>query len=322
MPKNMLIPGNMLVGGPSVAQSMQNAEAIRGSQNRNMLAEKQIASYDEDRETERENAKFTREATALNTAIKTKGTPDQQMEIYTSLGGSGKPSFQGENVTISYGEYDLSGPSDVVAEHFGVLTQSKNPAQLAKDPRFVAHGAHNGISMKKRKETDKKTKYTEDDALYNQLAKRYGATDLYGLDEDKAKKASEAAVRAKRYINEDMPRVKAIHKAFTEVESEFNTKEKISKLPPANRGWFDFSSNKDETKKQVKKLRSEKVSDEMIEAKLIDAGWDDKEVADIMGKKASKGKSLDKATALSFLKEAGGDKDKAREIAKEKGFIF
>jgi hypothetical protein len=38
--------------------------------------------------------------------------------------------------------------------------------------------------------------------------------------------------------------------------------------------------------------------------------------------KASKQKTLDKTTALSILKEAGGDKNKARQIAKERGYSF
>lgn len=39
-------------------------------------------------------------------------------------------------------------------------------------------------------------------------------------------------------------------------------------------------------------------------------------------KPAASGKALDQATATSILQEAGGDKDKARKLAKERGFVF
>jgi len=39
-------------------------------------------------------------------------------------------------------------------------------------------------------------------------------------------------------------------------------------------------------------------------------------------KAAATGKALDQATATSILQEAGGDKDKARKIAKERGYTF
>jgi lysozyme family protein len=39
-------------------------------------------------------------------------------------------------------------------------------------------------------------------------------------------------------------------------------------------------------------------------------------------KAAATGKVLDQATATSILQEAGGDKDKARKLAKERGFVF
>lgn len=173
-----------------------------------------------------------------------------------------------------------------------------------------------------------------DDAIVNQMRRMYGETDIHGLDENKANKALDAANLAKTYIQGGMGRIPAMQQAFKAVQQGAKVEEEVKDLPSASRPIMGMGGNSDEVKDKVAGLRAQGASDEMISTRLIDAGWNDAEIAGIMGagkpeaaapagqKTSGEGKSLNAETAAALLKEAGGDKAKARELAKQRGYRF
>jgi hypothetical protein len=159
MPNLLIQPAKV----PSVSQAARNALAIRnqefqgqvaqeqlkGTKTRNMLAEKQLGSYDEDRETVKKQRHHQLEASAITAALKGT-TQEQQRAFYESAGGTNpdlKFNIAAGDVELDYGVHTIKGPGAIVSEMFDVI--SKDP-QWAENPKTWQWFTKNGGSMTKR----------------------------------------------------------------------------------------------------------------------------------------------------------------------------
>jgi len=144
---------------PSISRAASNAlamratqENIRGTQNRNLLAEKQLAGYDAAQETAAQQQGYQNEARAISTALQA-GSTEQANQIYKRLGGKSDMgiSIIGNDVSIDYGVSIIKGPPGSVAEFMERVsvdpTLMTDPAKAAKTRALMAE---NGISLEKR----------------------------------------------------------------------------------------------------------------------------------------------------------------------------
>ena len=156
MPVNVLAPR---VQVPSIAKAARNAlsmrqaqETISGTGTGNLLAEKQLSNYDEDRETKAKNQELQNEARAVSTALKA-GNTEQATQIYKSLGGKSDMGVTiiGDDVSIDYGVSTIKGPSGPVAE---LMEQVSNDPTWMTDPAKAAQTrawmAAKGISLEQK----------------------------------------------------------------------------------------------------------------------------------------------------------------------------
>jgi hypothetical protein len=153
---------------PSIAKAAGNALNMRsaqiqmqGAEMQNALTQKKLGSYDEDREYQKKLQHFQTEAQALTAAFKS-GNPDQAKKIYLNLGGNPVASmdFEGDDVSIDYGESTVKGTRKHVTELFEKI--GEDPA-WAKDPKTWAWAAARGISVER-----KEAKETPDQKLERQ----------------------------------------------------------------------------------------------------------------------------------------------------------
>lgn len=153
---------NLLAGGgssvPSIASGARNALAMKSAQLRNVLAEKKIGTFDEDREAQKKLREIQTEATAISTALRAINTK-QATEIYNSLGGKSKSgiSITGKDVSMDYGDNTFSGPMAAVSELMENI--SKDPT-WANNPKTKAWSAARGISSIQSKAALAKLKKT------------------------------------------------------------------------------------------------------------------------------------------------------------------
>lgn len=129
---------------PSPSRAAQNALAMRRAQIGNVLAEKQLSTFDEDREIQKHLRDIQTEANAINTALRA-GDSKQATDIYKRLGGKSDTgiTIKGENVSMDYGDHTFTGPMMAVSELMENI--SKDP-KWANDPKTKAWSAARGIS--------------------------------------------------------------------------------------------------------------------------------------------------------------------------------
>jgi hypothetical protein len=153
---------------PSIAKAAGNALNMRsaqiqmqGAEMQNALTQKKLGSYDEDREYQKKLQHFQTEAQALTAAFKS-GNPDQAKKIYLNLGGNPAASmdFEGDDVSIDYGESTVKGTRKHVTELFEKIGEDPT---WAKDPKTWAWAAARGISVER-----KEAKETPDQKLERQ----------------------------------------------------------------------------------------------------------------------------------------------------------
>ncbi len=156
---------------PSIGSAARNAIAMRnqqiagdtaqvqlqGAKTMNMLAEKQLGSYDEDRKAQAEKTHLETQARAITAALNSPD-PDQATQIFKSLGGdqSANFKFEGEDVVIDYPTHTLKGPRAVVGKMMEVTGEN---GIVGKDPAMWKWFAENGGSMTKKDPKKKDERY-------------------------------------------------------------------------------------------------------------------------------------------------------------------
>lgn len=110
---------------------------------------------------------------------------------------------------------------------------------------------------------------TEDQRRRKHVMSLFGASDFEALDPKLKEKVIDVTVKAKNYQKKDIDFDDAIQKSF----SEHSITEAVDKLPEANLGYTDITSNEVETVELVKQLHDSGASNDDISTGLEKKGW-------------------------------------------------
>lgn len=380
-PNIVRYPGSQSTADPNagIKNALYRAQ-LDGETNRNALAKKKLDNYEAERQAQMVQATLQTSLEIARTAgpeaaqeyfknqtgkdmgftfrgekIKMKwDTPDGYVNEIEAYPGQLEAAMQHKMQGGSFEPNALTGDADSWAGFVSKRTKKKEDKPQSRygekyfdkaTGSWLQRDVTTGKEHRVAGEPKPKDERGGDDAVLSNMRRMFGETDVYGLDEEKADKALEASDLAKQYMTDGMDRIPALRQAFQDVRKGVKVKEGIEGIHDASRSIAGFGGNMDDTKKKVAELRKQGATDEMISARLIDAGWEDDEITEIMGGETQKqgqaggnqvrgeipkqqgqaspaGKTLDAATAAHILQEAGGDKEKARALAKQKGYQF
>jgi len=151
--------------------------------------------------------------------------------------------------------------------------------------------------------------------LREQVRKLWGVSEFATLDTRTARAIEKATVRASRYYRDGLSMDEAIERANNEIRGQLATED----LPRANPG--RLFTNKQTTVEKVRELGDLGMDRDTLKSVLKAKGWNDRDAEDIL-QNAGVAKRLSLEEAAAILTEAGGDKEKARQIARERGYEF
>lgn len=191
--------------------------------------------------------------------------------------------------------------SELVTEEF----TADGWSEVGRGPKWEPDTDEGGVGRK-----HKDLQYNR---LRNRISKLWGANEFSRLDEATAEKVEKATVRARELYDQGTNMDEAINQANNEVRGSYM----MNDIPTANRGLIN---NKSQTINALSRL-SGYVDAEKIETLLSNRGWVDEEISEIMGE-AGIQTPLTKEMAKQLLMEAGGDKERARQLARERRYKF